>query len=86
MQAEQQVTSISAAAGHSPTSAYGTFISATARETGVPIDTLRRWEAEGLLKPARVDGWRIYSAEDKARILDLRNRRRASHSPAPSAA
>jgi DNA-binding transcriptional MerR regulator len=47
-----------------------------ADELGVTTRTLRFYEAEGLVRPERVGGNRIYTARDRARLrLILRGRR-----------
>ena len=47
-----------------------------AEELGVTTRTLRHYEAEGLLRPRREGGNRVYTARDRARLrLILRGRR-----------
>jgi DNA-binding transcriptional MerR regulator len=47
-----------------------------ADELGVTTRTLRHYEAEGLIRPARIGQNRVYSVQDRARLrLILRGRR-----------
>jgi DNA-binding transcriptional MerR regulator len=44
-------------------------ISELAQALGTTARTIRHYESEGLLKPARIGGARLYSERDKKRIL-----------------
>lgn len=55
------------------TSAPGVRIGELARRAGVSVDVLRAWERRyGLLRPQRSDGgYRLYSAADQQRVLEM---------------
>jgi transcriptional regulator with XRE-family HTH domain len=55
----------------------GLHIGRAAEAVGVSPSALRRWEREGLVRPRRSEsGYRIYSADDVARLRAVRRMRR----------
>ena len=55
----------------------GLHIGRAAEAVGVSPSALRRWEREGLVRPRRSEsGYRLYSADDVARLHAVRRMRR----------